>query len=286
MPRSSEAVWCSRPRGGPMRDEREQWTSAQQSMSRRAAYRGTITARMREATARMNGQNICMNEANAAMREANAAMFDANARMYDATGRSTGTTSRRRGHLLSPIGAVDPSSGLDGRLADGATRRARRGLRAGIRQRASSADDTSTLEIGLTAMKTLAPYPRPRGYRMSSRTTAPASPWPSLCSLRAATPRRKPGRLGRSRIRRCPNTWITRANLPSTERLGLTSAVVPDAAGQSIFYVIGGSSGTFPQPPGPTTGALTKVHAYTSPPTRGPSGGRCPCRHTRRMVPV
>jgi N-acetylneuraminic acid mutarotase len=58
------------------------------------------------------------------------------------------------------------------------------------------------------------------------------------------------------------NTWITRANMPNIERWGLTSAVVPNAAGQSIFYAIGGSSAGFSQPNGPTTGALTKVQAY------------------------
>jgi N-acetylneuraminic acid mutarotase len=57
------------------------------------------------------------------------------------------------------------------------------------------------------------------------------------------------------------NSWITRADLP-TERWGLTSAVVTNAAGHSILYAIGGSSTSFPQPSGPTSGALTKVQAY------------------------
>jgi N-acetylneuraminic acid mutarotase len=57
------------------------------------------------------------------------------------------------------------------------------------------------------------------------------------------------------------NSWITRADMP-TERWGLTSAVVRNAAGHSILYAIGGSSASFPQPSGPTTGALTKVQAY------------------------
>jgi N-acetylneuraminic acid mutarotase len=60
------------------------------------------------------------------------------------------------------------------------------------------------------------------------------------------------------------NRWITRANMPNIERWGLTSAVVPNAAGQSIFYAIGGSSASFPQANGPTTDALTKVQAYNA----------------------
>ena len=56
--------------------------------------------------------------------------------------------------------------------------------------------------------------------------------------------------------------WVTRANLPNIERWGLTSAVVPGPAGRSVFYAIGGSSASFPQPSGPTDGTLTKVHAY------------------------
>src|SRR5215213_9308778 len=59
------------------------------------------------------------------------------------------------------------------------------------------------------------------------------------------------------------NTWSTRANMPS-DRWGLTSAIVPNASGQSILYAIGGSSASFPQPSGPTTGALTKVQAYNA----------------------
>jgi N-acetylneuraminic acid mutarotase len=58
------------------------------------------------------------------------------------------------------------------------------------------------------------------------------------------------------------NQWITRADMPGTERWGLVSAVVPNAAGQSIFYAIGGSSSSSPQPINLTSGALTTVHAY------------------------
>ena len=51
------------------------------------------------------------------------------------------------------------------------------------------------------------------------------------------------------------NTWITRANMPSTERIGLTAAVVPNASGRSILYAIGGRSIS-------TGGSLGKVQAY------------------------
>ena len=60
------------------------------------------------------------------------------------------------------------------------------------------------------------------------------------------------------------NTWITRASMPGTERLGLASAVVPNAAGESILYVIGGSSTKYVQPSGPTSGALSTVQAYNA----------------------
>jgi N-acetylneuraminic acid mutarotase len=48
------------------------------------------------------------------------------------------------------------------------------------------------------------------------------------------------------------NTWVTRADLPSTERLALATAALPNAAGQWIVYAIGGYSG----------GSLSKVQAY------------------------
>jgi N-acetylneuraminic acid mutarotase len=57
------------------------------------------------------------------------------------------------------------------------------------------------------------------------------------------------------------NSWVTRANLPNVERWGLTSAVVPNASGQSIFYAIGGSS-TPSLGSATTTGTTAKVHAY------------------------
>jgi N-acetylneuraminic acid mutarotase len=38
------------------------------------------------------------------------------------------------------------------------------------------------------------------------------------------------------------NTWVRRANLPNTERMGLTSAVITNAQGQSVLYVMGGAS--------------------------------------------
>jgi N-acetylneuraminic acid mutarotase len=52
------------------------------------------------------------------------------------------------------------------------------------------------------------------------------------------------------------NSWITRANLPSTERFGLASAVVANAAGQSILYAIGGNA--------ISGGSLSKVQAYNA----------------------
>jgi N-acetylneuraminic acid mutarotase len=54
------------------------------------------------------------------------------------------------------------------------------------------------------------------------------------------------------------NRWIAKADMPSTERRGLTSAVVEDASGRSIFYAIGGATNT-------ATGAsLSKVQAYNA----------------------
>jgi len=50
------------------------------------------------------------------------------------------------------------------------------------------------------------------------------------------------------------NSWITRADLPSTERWALAAATVTNAAGQSILYTIGGRTAT--------GGSLSKVQAY------------------------
>ena len=50
------------------------------------------------------------------------------------------------------------------------------------------------------------------------------------------------------------NTWVTRADMP-TERWNVTTAVVPNAAGQSILYAIGGTSIV-------SGGSLSKVQAY------------------------
>lgn len=51
------------------------------------------------------------------------------------------------------------------------------------------------------------------------------------------------------------NRWITRADMP-TERFRLAAAVVPNAAGQSVLYAIGGVS--------PTLSLLGKVQAYNA----------------------
>jgi N-acetylneuraminic acid mutarotase len=50
------------------------------------------------------------------------------------------------------------------------------------------------------------------------------------------------------------NAWITRANLPRVERSALTTAVVTNAAGQSVLYAIGGRSAG--------GGSLSNVQAY------------------------
>jgi N-acetylneuraminic acid mutarotase len=50
------------------------------------------------------------------------------------------------------------------------------------------------------------------------------------------------------------NTWLVRADLPSTERVGAAVASVKNASGQSIVYVIGGDAG----------GAISKVQAYNA----------------------
>jgi N-acetylneuraminic acid mutarotase len=59
------------------------------------------------------------------------------------------------------------------------------------------------------------------------------------------------------------NTWVRRANLLRIERFGLVSATVPNAAGQSILYVIGGSI-RGDQAPGPTDSTLRIVQAYNA----------------------
>jgi N-acetylneuraminic acid mutarotase len=61
-------------------------------------------------------------------------------------------------------------------------------------------------------------------------------------------------RLPGAELAAASNQWITRANLPSIERYGLTTAVVPNAAGQSVLYAIGGAT--------TTGGSLSKVQAY------------------------
>jgi N-acetylneuraminic acid mutarotase len=48
--------------------------------------------------------------------------------------------------------------------------------------------------------------------------------------------------------------WIARADLPSTERWGSGTAVVTNAAGQSVLYIIGGKT--------ISGGSLSKVQAY------------------------
>ncbi len=53
------------------------------------------------------------------------------------------------------------------------------------------------------------------------------------------------------------NRWIARAALFGTERWGLATAVVQNAAGQSTLYAIGGKTAT-----GATGGSLSKVQAY------------------------
>lgn len=50
------------------------------------------------------------------------------------------------------------------------------------------------------------------------------------------------------------NTWVNRANLPRVERTALTTAVVTNAAGQSVLYAIGGRSAS--------GGSLSNVQAY------------------------
>lgn len=50
------------------------------------------------------------------------------------------------------------------------------------------------------------------------------------------------------------NSWITRADMPFTERYNLATAAVTNAAGQSILYAIGGRSAS--------GGSLGKVQAY------------------------
>jgi N-acetylneuraminic acid mutarotase len=50
------------------------------------------------------------------------------------------------------------------------------------------------------------------------------------------------------------NQWVTRADMPSTTRTDITSAMVPNSAGQSILYAIGGRT--------PTGGSLSRVQAY------------------------
>ena len=50
------------------------------------------------------------------------------------------------------------------------------------------------------------------------------------------------------------DSWVNRANMPGIERVELTTAVVPNASGQSILYAIGGRT--------LAGGSLGKVQAY------------------------
>src|SRR5215213_6129362 len=50
------------------------------------------------------------------------------------------------------------------------------------------------------------------------------------------------------------NSWLVRADLPSTERFGAAVASVKNAKGEWIVYVIGGNAG----------GAISKVQAYNA----------------------
>jgi N-acetylneuraminic acid mutarotase len=53
-----------------------------------------------------------------------------------------------------------------------------------------------------------------------------------------------------------PNTWLTRADMWGTERWDLATAVVPNAAGQSVLYAIGGRTAT--------GGTLSRVMGYNA----------------------
>jgi N-acetylneuraminic acid mutarotase len=50
------------------------------------------------------------------------------------------------------------------------------------------------------------------------------------------------------------NSWVSRTDMPSTERWGLATTVVTNSAGQSILYAVGGKTAT--------GGSLSKVQAY------------------------
>lgn len=52
------------------------------------------------------------------------------------------------------------------------------------------------------------------------------------------------------------NSWTTKADMPSTERLGLATATVINGSGQPIIYAVGGS--------GLMGGSLSKVMAYNA----------------------
>jgi N-acetylneuraminic acid mutarotase len=56
------------------------------------------------------------------------------------------------------------------------------------------------------------------------------------------------------------NTWLTRADMPSTERYWMATATVKNSAGESILYVIGGK--TDPGDCECNGGSLSKVQAY------------------------
>jgi N-acetylneuraminic acid mutarotase len=56
------------------------------------------------------------------------------------------------------------------------------------------------------------------------------------------------------------NSWITRADLPSTERYWMATAAVNNAVGQSVLYVIGGK--TSASDAESSGGSLSKVQAY------------------------
>ena len=96
------------------------------------------------------------------------------------------------------------------------------------------------------------------GLTIMSCDNSALAPDPAAETPAAETPTTETETADLSLAAAAANSWVTKADMPSTERRGLTSAVVEDASGRSIFYAIGGATNT-------ASGAsLSKVQAYNA----------------------
>lgn len=76
----------------------------------------------------------------------------------------------------------------------------------------------------------------------------------AACGETATEPEAAPVPSAEPALAVASNSWVSRADMPSTQRYNLATAVVTNGAGQSILYAIGGSTST--------QGSLSSVQAY------------------------